>query len=319
MPKRLLLTLIPFAFLAVFFFYPLAIITARGLAPDGVIDLSAFGQIIRSPFYLDTVWFTFWQATVSTLLTVLAALPAAYVFARFTFRGKTLLQALTTIPFVLPTVVVAAAFSALIGPRGWVNELLKRVLNVDYAPLDIQNTIWIILLAHVFYNFTIVLRIVSGFWSNLDPQIENAARVLGANRRRAFFEVTLTAVETRHPRRFTARLHLRLHLVRRDLDPGRAAVQHHRDSHLSQDADHARSAAGDRVGISAVGLHFRADGDIYAPAKSSECAARSASAPAGAASSRHARRENACFHSDCGYLDRAARTTGGPRRQVFRQ
>ncbi len=188
--KRLLV-LIPIAFLAAFFFYPLAIITARGLAPQGVLDLSAFGKLIGSPFYLQTLWFTLWQATVSTALTVLAALPAAYVFARFTFRGKTLLHALTTIPFVLPTVVVAAAFSALIGPRGWLNELLKRVLGVAYAPIDLQNTIWIILLAHVFYNFTIVLRLVGGFWSNLDPQIENAARVLGANRRRAFIEVTL--------------------------------------------------------------------------------------------------------------------------------
>ena len=190
MMKRLLL-LLPLAFLAIFFFYPLMVIFARGLAPTGVLDLSAFGTIIGSSFYRETLWFTLWQATVSTVLTVLAALPAAYVFARFTFRGKTLLHALTTIPFVLPTVVVAAAFSALIGPRGWVNELLKRILNVDYAPLDIQNTIWIILLAHIFYNFTIVLRIVGGFWSNLDPQIENAARVLGANRRRTFFEITL--------------------------------------------------------------------------------------------------------------------------------
>jgi thiamine transport system permease protein len=79
----------------------------------------------------------------------------------------------------------------LIGPRGWINELLRQILRVDYAPLDIQNTIWIILLAHVFYNFTIVLRLVGGFWSNLDPQIEHAARVLGANHWRTFFEVTL--------------------------------------------------------------------------------------------------------------------------------
>ncbi|MBI5565139.1 MAG: iron ABC transporter permease [Chloroflexi bacterium] len=181
----------PLAFLAIFFFYPLIVIFARGLAPDGVIDLSSFGKIIGSPFYRDTLWFTLWQAAVSTALTVLAALPAAYVFARFTFRGKTLLHALTTIPFVLPTVVVAASFSALIGPRGWINELLKTMLKIDYAPIDIQNTIWVILLAHIFYNFTVVLRIVGGFWSNLDPQIENAARMLGANRWRTFFEVTL--------------------------------------------------------------------------------------------------------------------------------
>lgn len=190
MMKRLLF-LLPLIFLAIFFFYPLMVIFARGLAPAGVIDLSAFGKIIGSPFYRETLWFTFWQAAVSTALTVLAALPAAYVFARFTFRGKTLLHALTTIPFVLPTVVVAAAFSALIGPRGWLNEVLKRALNIDYAPLEVQNTIGIVLLAHVFYNFTIVLRLVGSFWANLDPQIENAARVLGANRWRTFFEITL--------------------------------------------------------------------------------------------------------------------------------
>jgi thiamine transport system permease protein len=188
---RFFLTLIPLTFLAVFFFYPLATIVARGLAPDGTLDLSAFREIASSPFYLETLWFTFWQAAVSTLLTLAAAFPAAYVFARYDFRGKTLFRALTTIPFVLPTVVVAAAFTALIGPRGWVNDLLKTLLGVDYAPIDIHNTIWIILLAHVFYNFAVVLRIVGGFWSNLDPQIGAAARVLGANRWRALWEVTL--------------------------------------------------------------------------------------------------------------------------------
>jgi thiamine transport system permease protein len=188
--KRLLI-LLPLAFLAIFFFYPLVSITARGLAPPGAIDLSAFGTIVTSPFYLDTLWFTFWQATVSTVLTLLAAFPAAYVMARYDFRGKSLISALTLVPFVMPTVIVAAGFMALIGPRGWINEALESLLNIGYAPIDIQNTIWIILLAHVFYNFAVALRIISGFWANLDPQLTSAARVLGANRRRAFREVTL--------------------------------------------------------------------------------------------------------------------------------
>jgi thiamine transport system permease protein len=80
---------------------------------------------------------------------------------------------------------------ALIGPRGWINDLLRSLLGVSYAPLDIHNTIWIILLAHVFYNFAVALRLISGFWSNLDPQVTQAARVLGASRWRAFREVTL--------------------------------------------------------------------------------------------------------------------------------
>jgi thiamine transport system permease protein len=188
--KRLLVFL-PLAFLAIFFFYPLASITLRGLAPQGVIDLSAFGKIIGSEFYRETLWFTFWQAAVSTVLTIIIAFPAAYVMARYTFRGKSLISALTLVPFVMPTVIVAAGFMALIGPRGWVNEALRSLLGVSYAPIDIQNTIWIILLAHVFYNFAVALRLISGFWANLDPQMTAAARVLGASRWRAFREVTL--------------------------------------------------------------------------------------------------------------------------------
>jgi len=188
--KRFFL-LLPLVFLALFFFYPLASITLRGLAPQGAIDLSVFGKIIGSSFYRETLWFTFWQAAVSTILTLLAAFPAAYVMARYTFRGKSLISALTLVPFVMPTVIVAAGFMALIGPRGWINEALKSLLNVDYAPLDIQNTIWIILLAHVFYNFAVALRLISGFWANLDPQVTQAARVLGASKWRAFREVTL--------------------------------------------------------------------------------------------------------------------------------
>ena len=188
--KRLL-TLLPLAFLAILFFYPLASITLRGLAPEGVINLAVFGKIVGSEFYRETLWFTFWQAAVSTVLTIILAFPAAYVMARYTFRGKSLISALTLVPFVMPTVIVAAGFMALIGPRGWVNDILKSLLNVDYAPLDILNTIWIILLAHVFYNFAVALRLISGFWANLDPQVTQAARVLGASQWRAFREVTL--------------------------------------------------------------------------------------------------------------------------------
>jgi thiamine transport system permease protein len=140
---------------------------------------------------LRTLWFTVWQALVSTLLTVGLALPGAYVFARYEFPGKSLVQALTTVPFVLPTIVVAMAFGALLGPRGLVNTTLTELLGLDHPPLDLQHTLAIILLAHVFYNYTLVVRIVSTYWANLDPRLTEAARMLGASRWRAFREVTL--------------------------------------------------------------------------------------------------------------------------------
>ena len=67
-------------------------------------------------------WRSRWAAPA---LTLLVGLPAAWVFARFTFPGKSVARALVTVPFVLPTVVVASAFLALLGPRSPVNALLE--------------------------------------------------------------------------------------------------------------------------------------------------------------------------------------------------
>src|SRR5581483_5332718 len=186
-----LILLIPLAFLALFYFYPLVAILGYSFFPAGAPDLSGVREIFADPYYLNVLWFTTCQAALSTLLTVLAALPAAYLFARYQFRGQTLVRALTTLPFLMPTIVVAPAFVALLGPRGAVNTALMNLFGLDSPPLQLVGTIWSILLAHIFYNYTIVFRIVSSFWSNLDPQLDDAARMLGARSVRVFTEITL--------------------------------------------------------------------------------------------------------------------------------
>jgi thiamine transport system permease protein len=188
---RLLIYSIPIVFLILFYFYPLASILSLSFAPQGRFDPTALETLFSKPYHLRTLWFTIWQALVSTLLTVGLALPGTYVFARYEFPGKPLIQALTTVPFVLPTIVVAMAFSALLGPRGLVSTILMDLLKLDHPPLNLQHTLAIILLAHVFYNYTLVVRIVSTYWANLDPRLAEAARMLGASRWRAFREVTL--------------------------------------------------------------------------------------------------------------------------------
>lgn len=183
----LLLWVLPAAFLGVFFFHPLLAVFRLGLEED----LSTL--FTRST--LLALWrplrFTFYQAGLSTLLTLLLGLPSAYLFARFRFPGKRLLQTLTALPFILPTVVVAAAFNSLLGPRGWVNLALMGLFNLAEPPLQWVNSLGAILLAHVFYNTTIVIRMVGNAWARLDPRLEGAAQALGANRWRTLREVTL--------------------------------------------------------------------------------------------------------------------------------
>lgn len=173
------LWLLPLGFLAFFFFYPL--LAVLGLA-GGSAD---WGKV------WDPLRFTFWQAFLSTLLTMGIGLPAAYLFAHFTFPGKGLLRVLITLPFILPTVVVAAGFNALIGPRGWLNLALMGLFNLESPPVNLLNTLTIIILAHAFYNTSIVIRLVGSAWAQLDPRLEQAARTLGAPPLRAFREVTL--------------------------------------------------------------------------------------------------------------------------------
>ncbi len=192
--RNLPLDNLPLAFLALFFFYPLLSVLWLSFFPQGSLASDAILELIRQPFFAGTVWFTTWQAVLSTLLTLLVALPGAYVFGHFEFQGRALLKALTTIPFVMPTVVVAAAFRALLGPHGRLNSVLAALLKLDSGPIQLERTLWLILLAHVFYNYTVVIRIVGGFWANLSRYAEEAAAVLGANRRQVFWHITLPAL-----------------------------------------------------------------------------------------------------------------------------
>ena len=135
--------------------------------------------------------FTIWQAALSTGLTLIVGLPAAYLFARLKFPGKRIFSVLFTLPFILPTVVVVTAFTATLGTGGWVNQVLMRVFNLSSSPINLLNSLWAILLVHVFYNVSIVIRVVGASWSQMDLKTVHAARMLGASPFRAFREVTL--------------------------------------------------------------------------------------------------------------------------------
>lgn len=152
---------VPLAFLAVFFAWPLLAILERSLVVGGRLDVPF--DVLTSETTREVAWFTVWQATASTLLTLVAALPLTWALARFRFRGRSVVEALVLVPFVLPTIVVATAFLALL-------------------PDGTEHSVWAILLAHVFFNVAVVVRIVGAFWAGLDGRLWDAASTLGATR-----------------------------------------------------------------------------------------------------------------------------------------
>lgn len=178
-------------FLAVFLAYPLQGIFAESFSRGG-----GLGPLTQDTYFLERAWFTLWQALASAGITLVLAMPVAYVLACYDFRGKALFEALITVPFVLPTIVVAVAFTALLGPRGLLNEWLMRLPGIDEPPIRLLNTIWAILIAHVFYNVALAARIISVSWARMDTRLEDAAAMLGASRWGTFRQVTLPLLWT---------------------------------------------------------------------------------------------------------------------------
>ncbi len=191
MTVRRLLFLPVVAFLVLFYGYPLCAIFLHSLLPEGRWDPTGIARLFTSPVYARLLWFTTWQALLSTALTLLVALPGAYVFSRYRFLAKGLWQALLTVPFVLPTVVAAASFSALLGAGGPINTLIMAWFDLKRPPLAADQGLAVLLLAHVFYNYSLVLRLVGSYWSGLDPRIREAAATLGASPWQIFLRITL--------------------------------------------------------------------------------------------------------------------------------
>lgn len=138
---------VPVAWLAVFFAWPVVTMAMRAGVPQ--VDLAI-------------VQFTLLQATASTLLTLAVGIVPSYVLARFEFRGRRAVLGIVTVPFMLPAVVVSAAFLALL-------------------PGGLHGSTIAIVLAHAFFNVAVVVRLVGSSWSVVSHELTGAARMLGAS------------------------------------------------------------------------------------------------------------------------------------------
>src|SRR6478609_6564871 len=136
-----LLAGVPLTMFLLFFFYPVGSLIARGLIPAGTVDLQGLIDVLGKPRVQRIALFTVWQAAACA---VALGLPGAYVLYRCWFPGRTALRALVTVPFVLPTIVVALAFRTLFAAEG------------PLGSWGLDGSLAVILAAHVFLNYAVV-------------------------------------------------------------------------------------------------------------------------------------------------------------------
>jgi thiamine transport system permease protein len=174
------------AILGILFYIPVFSILARAF--DGS---QGFLDFFESSYFRARLGFTFYQALLSTIFSLLLGLPAAYFFTRFSFKGKLLLKTISTVSFVLPSILVILGFVLFFGNSGFINRGIMGLFSLDDPPLQILYSLTAIILAHAFYNFPVVMRIVGNSWEKIPSNIYYASRQLGASEFRTFFKVTL--------------------------------------------------------------------------------------------------------------------------------
>jgi sulfate transport system permease protein len=172
--------------------YTVAYLSLIVLIPLGALAVKSasmnwqqFVGAVASPRALAAYRLTFTAALVAGVVNAVFGIIVAWVLVRYRFPGRALFDALVDLPFALPTAVAGIALTALYADNGWIGRwLAKADVHVAYSPAGIS-------LAMLFVGLPFVVRTVEPILLDLDPQVEEAAATLGANRRQTMWRVIL--------------------------------------------------------------------------------------------------------------------------------
>ena len=171
-----------FAFLgtALFLFIVSPVVNMCLKAPLGVLV-----RVASDPEVQGAVFMSIFSATVTTCIALIFGTPLAYLLARTKFFGKSLVDTIIDIPILLPHTVAGIALLSLLGPHALIGRPLSAV-GVYFT-----DTLFGIIAAQLFVSSPFLIKTVRESFELIDPNLEKAARTLGATQSSAFFKVTL--------------------------------------------------------------------------------------------------------------------------------
>lgn len=198
MPSRRKLLLTPHllalpavVFLVVFFVLPLFDNGMRSVISEQGFTLSRYVSPLTDSFYLGIIAQTVLLSAGVTLISVLIGYPVAYFLVRKAGRFAGLIIFLLIAPLLTSIIMRTFGWQVLFARRGLVNNLLVDQLGILSTPLRLTNSpeIAIAALVHVLVPFMVLS--IATVLQGIDARLEESAKILGANRLRTFWEVTL--------------------------------------------------------------------------------------------------------------------------------
>jgi len=172
-------------FLALFLLMPLAAVFAEALRKGW----SAYIAAIVEPDALSAIRLTLLTAAIAVPLNLIFGVCAAWLIAKFEFRGKSILITLIDLPFSVSPVISGLIFVLLFGAHGWFGAwLLEHDIRILFAVPGI-------VLATIFVTFPFVARELIPLMESQGSDEEEAAIVLGASGWQTFWHVTLPNIK----------------------------------------------------------------------------------------------------------------------------
>ena len=158
---------------------PVAVLVGRALLDGSLV------AAIGTPVVADALTLSLVTTSVSLVVTVALGTPLAYVLARRSFRGSSLLETVVDLPIVLPPAVAGLALLLALGRRGLLGEPLQAL------GLAIPFTTAAVVVAQVFVSAPFFIRSARTGFAAVDHDLEDAARADGASERAVFTAITL--------------------------------------------------------------------------------------------------------------------------------
>jgi len=147
-----------------------------------------FWETVSDPRAIASYRLTFGASLAGASINACFGFLVAWTLVRYTFPGKRLVDAMVDLPFALPTAVSGIALTAIYAPRGWIGQFLEPLgIKAAFSPLGVT-------IALTFIGLPFVVRTLQPALEDLDPEVEEAARSLGASRFQTFCRVILPTV-----------------------------------------------------------------------------------------------------------------------------
>jgi len=181
-----------FAFLAMFLLWPLADVFKKAFFDKQGATLHYMLSLFRDPANIQAIWTTSLIAVLTTVCATLIALPIAWIMARRSFAGRTILSGMLLVPLILPPFVGAVGMKIVFSRSGALSTLLMK-LGITDGPIDWLGA-WPLLgvvIMEALHLFPILYLNLAAAFSNIDPSLEEAAANAGASPWRVFKRVTL--------------------------------------------------------------------------------------------------------------------------------